>query len=238
MSGHLLPLSRMTEIPAGWRSVLANETSKPYFHALQESLAEERKRHAVFPPEEEVFSALTLTPFRRVDVVLLGQDPYHGEGQAHGLCFSVKPGVAPPPSLVNIFKELKADVGVPTPNNGYLAAWARRGILMLNTVLTVRGGQPGSHRGKGWECFTDAIIRLLNARADTVVFALWGHDAMKKAQVKAGLIDKRRHAIVIAPHPSPMSTRGGFLGSRPFSRINAALRRVGKPEIDWRIPNL
>lgn len=226
------------DIPAGWRSVLAPETSKPYYGALQKFLAEERRRHAVFPSEEEVYSALALTPLRHVGVVLLGQDPYHGEGQAHGLCFSVKPGVEPPPSLTNIFKELKADVGAPTPNNGYLVAWARRGVLMLNTVLTVRGGQPGSHRGKGWEVFTDAIVKLINARADPVVFALWGHDAMKKAQVEAGLIDTRRHAIVLAPHPSPMSTKGGFLGSRPFSRINAALRKFGKPEIDWRIPNL
>lgn len=228
----------MTNIPAGWRSVLAGETSKPYYRALQKFLAKERKRHAVFPPEKEVFSALALAPFERVTLVLLGQDPYHGEGQAHGLCFSVKPGVTPPRSLVNIFKELKNDVGVPTPNHGHLAVWARQGILMLNTVLTVRAGQPGSHRGKGWETFTDAIIRVINARGDPVVFALWGRDAIKKAREKAGLIDRQRHGIVIAPHPSPASARVGFLGSRPFSRINAALRRSGKPEIDWRIPNM
>ncbi len=226
------------EIPAGWRSVLAEETSKPYYRALQEFVAGERKRHTVFPPDREVFTALALTPFRRVTVVLLGQDPYHGEGQAHGLCFSVRRGVSPPPSLVNIFRELNSDVGVPTPNNGNLSAWARRGILLLNTVLTVRAGQPGSHRGRGWETFTDAIIRLINAGGGPVVFALWGRDAMKKARERAELIDTQRHPVIIAPHPSPPSGTLGFLGSRPFSRINDALRTCGKPQMDWRIPNV
>lgn len=227
----------MKRIPAGWRSVLAGETSKPYYHALVEFLASERKRHTVFPPEKHVFAAFELTPFERATVVLLGQDPYHREGQAHGLCFSVQPGVAPPRSLVNIFKELEHDVGVPVPNNGHLAPWARQGILMLNAVLTVRAGTPGSHRGKGWETFTDAVVRLVSAKDDPVVFALWGREARKKAE-KAGLIDGSRNAIVLAPHPSPASARNGFLGSRPFSRINDALRKFGKPEIDWRIPDL
>lgn len=228
----------MMSIPAGWRTALAKETSKPYYRSLEQFLARERRRHAVFPPEREVFSALSLTPLRRVTVVLLGQDPYHGKNQAHGMCFSVGPRIAPPPSLVNILKELKSDLGVPMPNNGHLAAWARQGVLMLNTVLTVRAGAPGSHRGKGWETFTDAIIRLVSRRGDRVVFALWGRDAQRKADKDAALIDGKRHSIVTAPHPSPMSTRPGFLGSRPFSRINVALRRFGKPEIDWRIPNL
>lgn len=227
----------MRRIPAGWRSVLAGETSTPYYRALAEFLARERKTHTVFPPEKHVFAALELTPFEQVTVVLLGQDPYHRKGQAHGLCFSVQPGVAPPRSLVNILKELERDVGIPVPNNGYLASWARQGILMLNAVLTVRAGQPGSHRGKGWEQFTDAIVRLVSAKDDPVVFALWGREARKKAE-KAGLIDGNRNAIVLAPHPSPASAPNEFLGSRPFSRVNDALRRFGKPEIDWRIPDL
>lgn len=227
----------MTKIPAGWRSLLAEETSKPYYQALHKFLARERKRRAVFPPEGDVFAALALTPFKRVKVVLLGQDPYHREGQAHGLCFSVRPGVAPPRSLVNILKELERDLRISPPNNGYLASWARQGVLMLNAVLTVRAGEPGSHRGKGWETFTDAIIRRVSARDDPAVFALWGREARKKAE-KAGLIDGSRNAIVLAPHPSPASARNGFLGSRPFSRINKALRELGRPEIDWRIPDL
>ncbi len=227
----------MRRVPAGWRSVLAGETTKPYYRALVKFLDRERQTHTVFPPDKHVFTALELTPFEQVSVVLLGQDPYHRKGQAHGLCFSVSPHVALPRSLVNILKELHDDVGVPVPNNGYLVPWARQGILMLNAVLTVREGQPGSHRGKGWEEFTDAIIRLISARDGPVVFALWGREARKKAE-KAGLIDGSRNAVVLAPHPSPASAPNEFLGSRPFSRINKALRELGRPEIDWRLPDL
>jgi uracil-DNA glycosylase len=181
-----------------------------------------------------VQTAFRLTPYERIRVVILGQDPYPGPGQAHGLAFSVKPGVAPPPSLLNIFKELASDVGCRIPNNGCLVPWARQGVLLLNAVLTVRAGQPGSHRGKGWELFTDAVIRLVNARRTPVVFVLWGRDARGKAP----LIDRRRHAIVEGVHPSPMSAHMGFFGSRPFSRINRALRGFDHPQIDWQIPDL
>ncbi len=221
-------------IPAGWTRVLAGETSKSYYPKLQAFLARERQRHAVLPPEREVFSALALTPFARVNVVLLGQDPYPTPGEAHGLCFSVKPGIAPPPSLVNIFTELADDLGCRVPNNGHLVHWAKQGILMLNTVLTVRAHAPGSHRSRGWETFTDAVIRAVSAKPDPVVFVLWGRDAQRKR----ALIDATWHAIVEGAHPSPLSANSGFFGSRPFSKINAALRAAGKPEIDWQIPDL
>lgn len=222
------------EAPAGWKRLLADEVAKPYFQDLQRFLAEERRRYVVYPPEGEVQTAFRLTPYERIRVVILGQDPYPGPGQAHGLAFSVKPGVAPPPSLLNIFKELASDVGCRIPNNGCLVPWARQGVLLLNAVLTVRAGQPGSHRGKGWELFTDAVIRLVNARRTPVVFVLWGRDARGKAP----LIDRRRHAIVEGVHPSPMSAHMGFFGSRPFSRINRALRGFDHPQIDWQIPDL
>jgi uracil-DNA glycosylase len=188
----------------------------------------------VFPPEKDVFAALELTPYQNVNVLLLGQDPYHDDGQAHGLCFSVRPGIAPPPSLVNIFKELKNDVGFRIPNNGYLVHWAEQGMLMLNAVLTVRAHEPNSHKNKGWEVFTDTIIRAVNAKEDKVVFVLWGGYAQKKL----GLIEDGRHTVVASAHPSPLSARSGFFGSKPFSRINAALREAGKPEIDWQIPDI
>jgi len=188
----------------------------------------------VFPPEGDVFNAFEVTPLEDANVLLLGQDPYHDHGQAHGLCFSVKPGVKPPPSLANMFKELRDDVGCRIPNNGYLAPWAAQGILMLNAVLTVRAHEPNSHKGKGWETFTDAAIRALNDRKDPVVFVLWGGYARKKL----ALIDADRHAIVESAHPSPLSARSGFFGSKPFSKINEALRRFEKPEIDWQLPDL
>ena len=221
-------------IPAGWVRLLAGETSQPYYLKLQTFLARERRRHVVLPPERDVFAALELTPFNRVNVVLLGQDPYPTPGQAHGLCFSVKPGVAPPPSLVNIFKELAHDVGCRVPNNGYLVPWARQGILMLNTVLTVRAHEPGSHRSMGWETFTDVIIRAVGATPDPVVFVLWGQDAQRKT----ALIDTARHVIIEGAHPSPMSATRGFFGSRPFSKVNTALRAAGKPPIDWQLPDV
>jgi len=225
----------MPQIPGGWRRQVGGEVEKPYFRRLEEFVAREREQFEVYPAEDETFQALELTPLGKVSVVLLGQDPYPGPNQAHGLCFSVKPGVKPPGSLRNIFKELKSDI--PTfrvPNNGHLASWARQGVLMLNTVLTVRAGAIGSHRGKGWETFTDAVIEKVNAKKDGVVFLLWGRDA----QSKAGMIDEGRHVILRASHPSPLSARHGFFGKRPFSATNRALRDAGKPEIDWQIPDI
>ncbi len=224
----------MKHLPASWQPLLADELRMPYFHKLQEFLAEERRNYTVFPPEKEVFSALEATPYDQVNVLLLGQDPYHDDNQAHGMCFSVRPGIKPPPSLVNIFKELKSDLGCRIPNNGYLMPWAKQGILLLNAVLTVRAHQPNSHKNKGWEKFTDAIIRKVSDKQDAVVFVLWGGYAQKKIN----LIDTTRHTIVQSAHPSPLSAKNGFFGSKPFSTINEALRAAGKPEIDWQIPDL
>lgn len=225
----------MPAIPGSWRKQVGGEVGKPYFRRLEEFVARERERFEVYPAEEDTFRALELTPFGKVSVLLLGQDPYPGPNQAHGLCFSVKPGVAVPASLRNIYKELKSDVkDFRVPNNGYLASWAEQGILMLNTVLTVRAGAIGSHRGKGWETFTDAVIERVNGKKDTVVFVLWGRDA----QSKAAKIDETRHVILRGAHPSPLSARNGFFGTRPFTAVNRALRAAGKPEIDWQIPDV
>lgn len=224
----------MKQILKSWRSRLAEELEKPYFEALQEFVDRERQTQTIYPPEQDVYSALEFTPYKDVNVLLLGQDPYPGEGQAHGLSFSVRPGVRPPQSLVNIFKELKTDVGFRIPNNGYLVPWAKQGILMLNAVLTVRAHEPNSHKGKGWEKFTDAIIRHVNDKESAVVFVLWGGYAQKKIP----LIDDDKHTIIKSAHPSPLSARHGFFGSRPFSKINKALKAAGKPEIDWQIPVL
>jgi uracil-DNA glycosylase len=225
----------MPPIPGSWRKQVGGETGKDYFRRLEEFVAREREQFEVYPAENETFQALELTPFRKVNVVLLGQDPYPGPNQAHGLCFSVRPDVGVPASLRNIFKELKSDIkGFRVPNNGYLASWAEQGILMLNTVLTVRAGAIGSHRGKGWETFTDAVIERVNAKKDTVVFVLWGRDA----QSKAAKIDDSRHLIIRGAHPSPLSARNGFFGTRPFSAVNKALKAAGKPEIDWQIPDV
>lgn len=217
-------------LPGSWASVLSDETSKPYFTELMEFVNAEREQGVVFPSEEDMFRAFELTPFEQVRVVLLGQDPYHDEGQAHGLCFSVLPGTKPPPSLANIFKELEADQGHAPPSHGHLERWASQGVLMLNTVLTVRAHAPGSHKNKGWEKFTDAVIRTLSARDEPMVFALWGDFAKKKAS----LVDRERHRVVFAPHPSPIIGKGPkFAGSRPFSAINAALEELGCAAIDW-----
>jgi uracil-DNA glycosylase len=225
----------MPPVPTSWRRQVGGEVGKPYFRRLEEFVQREREEFEVYPAEGETFQALELTPFRKVSVVLLGQDPYPGPGQAHGLCFSVKPDVALPASLRNIYKELKSDIpGFRVPNNGYLASWARQGVLMLNTVLTVRAGAIGSHRGKGWETFTDAVIEKVNAKKEAVVFLLWGRDA----QGKAGMIDEGRHVVLRAAHPSPLSARHGFFGTHPFSSTNRALRDAGKPEIDWQIPDI
>src|SRR6266487_6961833 len=220
-------------IPTSWHALLADEFEKPYFQKLQQFVDEERQKYTIFPPEQDVFSALQLTPYEHANVFLLGQDPYHDDNQAHGLCFSVRPGIKPPPSLVNMFKELRNDVGFRIPNNGYLVPWAKQGILMLNAVLTVREHKPNSHKNRGWETFTDTIIRSVNARNSRVVFVLWGNYAQKKID----LIDTKQHAIVKAAHPSPLSAKG-FFGKRSFSKINAALKEAKKPEIDWQIPDV
>ncbi len=221
-------------LPASWQATVGKEFDQPYFLQLQEFLDRERAAHTVYPPKDKVYAALQTTPYDRVHVLLLGQDPYHDEGQAHGLAFSVQPGVKPPPSLLNIFKELKSDLGCRIPNNGYLVPWAEQGVLLLNTVLTVRAHEPNSHKGKGWEKFTDAVFRAVNAKEEPVVFVLWGGNAQKKKS----LVDQERHAVIESAHPSPLSARNGFFGSKPFSRINAALRQAGKPEIDWQLPDL
>ncbi|HTP06908.1 MAG TPA: uracil-DNA glycosylase [Anaerolineae bacterium] len=217
-----------------WRPVLIAETEKPYWKPLQQFVKDERKKYTVYPPDKDVFAALHLTPYEKVSVLILGQDPYHEVGQAHGLCFSVQPDVEIPPSLQNIYKELHDDLGCKIPNNGCLTPWAEQGVLLLNAVLTVRAHQANSHQGKGWENFTDAIIRAVNDKSDRVVFVLWGAYARKKAP----LINTTRHVIIQSAHPSPLSAANGFFGSRPFSKINAALREAGKPEIDWQIPDV
>ena len=220
-------------LPESWRQALAAETEQPYFQRLAEFIAAERAEHEVFPPRGEVLSALAATPYERVRVLVLGQDPYHDNGQAHGMCFSVRAGTRVPPSLRNIFKELHTDLGLPIPDNGYLMPWAEQGVLLLNAVLTVRAHQANSHKGKGWEKFTDAVIRAVNDRDERCVFVLWGNYAKKKLP----LIDTSRHVVVQGAHPSPLSARL-FLGSRPFSQIDKALADLGHHPIDWRIPDL
>lgn len=219
-------------VPEAWRAALQEEVAEPGFAALAAFLDRDARTHAVYPPAAAVYRALELTRPGSVRVLLLGQDPYPGPGQAHGLCFSVPPGVTPPASLRNLYRELESDVGVTPPAHGSLEAWARRGVLLLNAVLTVRAGEPGSHRGRGWERFTDAVIRRVAANRTPVVFALWGAWAQKKGALVAG----SGHAVVTAAHPSPLSARRGFLGSRPFSRINAALAAAGSEPVDWRLP--
>ncbi len=218
------------QLPPDWRDVLADEFAKPYFRSLQEFVAAERGEFAVFPPDEDVFNAFRFTPFEEVKVLLLGQDPYHDDGQAHGLCFSVRHGMKPPPSLVNIFKELRDDLGIPAPAHGYLESWAKQGVMLLNAVLTVRAHEPASHKERGWETFTDAVIRALSARARPVVFLLWGAYAHKKEE----LIDASRHVVLKAAHPSPLSAKK-FFGGKPFSQTNQALGRLGLTPVDWRI---
>jgi uracil-DNA glycosylase len=215
-------------VTTDWNPLLRGEFEKPYWKQLQSFVEDERRRHTVYPSRENVFAALHATPYADVKVLILGQDPYHGPNQAHGLCFSVQRDVQPPPSLVNIFKELRDDLGFAIPPHGNLEAWARRGVLLLNTTLTVRAGQAASHQGKGWETFTDEVIRQVNEKP-FVVFVLWGAHARKKKT----LINSARHAIVESAHPSPLSAHNGFFGSRPFSKINAALRDARLEEIDW-----
>ena len=221
-------------LPKSWRAHLDPETEKPYWGKLREFVDGERARHEVYPPEDQVFAALELTPYQRVKVMILGQDPYHGPGQAHGLAFSVLPGVTPPPSLRNLLRELRDELGCPVPDHGYLVPWAEQGVLLLNAVLTVRAGEPNSHKGKGWETFTDAVIRAVDGREEPVVFVLWGGYAAKKVS----LIDADRHVVIQSAHPSPLSARRGFFGSRPFSRVNAALQERGAAPVDWCLPDL
>ncbi|HEX8144876.1 MAG TPA: uracil-DNA glycosylase [Pyrinomonadaceae bacterium] len=225
----------LPEIPKSWRPLLKEELDKPYFKELQRFLDAEQQSHTIYPPEKDIFAALKFTPYESVNVLLLGQDPYPGKDNAHGLSFSVRPGIKPPPSLVNIYKELQSDIkGFRIPNNGYLEPWARQGVLLLNAVLTLRAGQPNSHKGKGWEIFTDTIIRKVNDKQSAVVFVLWGNYAQKKIK----LIDNPLHTIVKCAHPAPLSASKGFFGCKPFSAINKALRAAGKPEIDWQIPDI
>lgn len=220
-------------LPQSWQDAVGDELNKLYFKELAEFVEEERSRGPVYPTRGEVFSALHATPYERVKVLILGQDPYHGEGQGHGLCFSVRPGVRTPPSLRNVFKEMREELGHPVPDNGSLIPWAEQGVLLLNAVLTVRAGEANSHKGKGWETFTDAIIQAVAERPDPVVFVLWGNYAKKKLR----LIDQDRHLVVQGAHPSPLSARK-FFGSKPFTQINEAVRAQGHEPIDWRIPDL
>ncbi|TNM27751.1 uracil-DNA glycosylase [Streptomyces sedi] len=221
------------KLPDSWQKVLGEELDQPYFKELTAFVEEQRAAGPVFPPEDEVFAALDATPFEDVKVLVLGQDPYHGAGQGHGLCFSVRPGVRVPPSLRNIYKEMHAELGLPIPDNGYLMPWARQGVLLLNAVLTVRAGEANSHKGQGWERFTDAVIRAVSDRPDPAVFVLWGAYARKKLP----LIDTERHVVVEGAHPSPLSAKK-FFGSRPFTRINEAIAAQGHSPVDWRIPDL
>jgi uracil-DNA glycosylase len=219
------------QIEASWKEILKDEFEKQYFKELKEFLLEEKSKYAVFPPGRLIFNAFRLTPFDNVRVVLLGQDPYHGPGQAHGLCFSVPQGITAPPSLVNIFKEIERDLGIPVPHHGCLEKWARQGVLLLNATLSVRANQPGSHQRKGWETFTNAVIGKLSEKRVGLVFLLWG----KFAQEKETFIDTNRHYVLKAAHPSPYSAYNGFFGCRHFSKTNEILMKHGLAEIDWRI---
>ena len=224
----------MAQINNDWRDALKGEFSKQYYKKLYETVCDEYKIHTVFPVPDDIFNAFHLTPLEKVKVVIIGQDPYHEPGQAHGLCFSVKPGVDIPPSLENIYKELQDDLGCYIPNNGYLVKWAGQGVLMLNTVLTVRAHAANSHRGQGWEQFTDAAIRALNEQDRPIVFILWG----RPAQTKKAMLNNPHHLILEAAHPSPLSAYRGFFGSKPFSKTNAFLQAHGVEPIDWQIENL
>ncbi|SDZ19778.1 uracil-DNA glycosylase [Bacillus sp. 166amftsu] len=217
-----------------WESLLAPEFEKPYYQKLRQFLKEEYSTHVIYPNTNDIFNALHYTSYADTKVVILGQDPYHGPNQAHGLSFSVQPGVRTPPSLQNMYKELHADLGCDIPNNGYLVKWAEQGVLLLNAVLTVRQGEANSHKGKGWEHFTDRVIELLNEREKPVIFILWG----RHAQAKKKLITNSNHHIIESVHPSPLSARRGFFGSKPFSKVNNFLSSMGEKGIDWQILDL
>ena len=224
----------MAAINNDWLDALKGEFSKPYYKKLFETVNQEYRTHRVYPPADDIFNAFHLTPLKDVKVVILGQDPYHGDGQAEGLSFSVKPGVDIPPSLVNIYQELHDDLGCTIPSHGNLVKWAEQGVLLLNTVLTVRAHQANSHRGIGWEEFTDAAIRVLNTQDRPIVFILWGGPAQRKAS----MLHNPKHLILKAPHPSPLSAYRGFFGSKPFSQTNAFLEEHGLEPIDWQIDEL
>jgi len=217
------------QIEESWKSMLACEFRSDYFYELKQFLVEEKKQYAVYPPGDQIFSAFNHTPVGKVKVVILGQDPYHGRGQAHGLCFSVPDGMQPPPSLENIYKELHDDLGIPVPNHGNLTNWAKQGVLLLNATLTVRVANAGSHQNRGWERFTDSAIKILSDQKDGLVFMLWG----RYAQNKASLIDGARHLILKAAHPSPFSANNGFFGCRHFSKANEYLKQRGRSIVDW-----
>lgn len=224
----------MAAIDNDWLPAMNAEFKKPYYAELYKFVKEEYSKVAVYPPSDEIFSALHLTPLSKVKVVIIGQDPYHNVGQAHGLCFSVRPEVDIPPSLVNIYKELQSDLGCKIPNNGYLVKWAEQGVLLLNTVLTVRAHQANSHQGKGWEQFTDAIIRAVNAEDRPIAYLLWG----RPAQSKMNMLDNPKHKVFTAPHPSPLSAHRGFFGCKHFSQANAFLEENGLAPIDWQIEDV
>ncbi|QWU47895.1 uracil-DNA glycosylase [Bacillus sp. NP247] len=217
-----------------WGPLLGPEFEKEYYQSLANFLKEEYEAHVIYPKKEDIFNALQYTSYENTKVVVLGQDPYHGPNQAHGLSFSVQPGIKTPPSLLNMYKELRDEYGYEIPNNGYLVKWAEQGVLLLNTVLTVRQGEANSHKGKGWEQFTNRVIELLNEREKPVIFILWG----RHAQAKKKLITKTNHHIIESVHPSPLSARRGFFGSKPYSKVNTILANMSEREIDWQIPNL
>ena len=229
---NLPPPNSPANFPVGWAEAIGAEFDKPYFAELRQFIVHERKASEILPPAADVFNALRATPLDRVRVVVLGQDPYPTPGHAHGLCFSVRPGVRLPGSLRNIYRELQSDLGIPPVTHGYLESWATQGVLMLNAVLMVRAGAPNSHKGKGWEKFTDAVIAAVNALPHRVVFLLWGSFAQKKA---AG-VDATKHAIIKGVHPSPLSAENGFFGSKPFGKVNEALKASGQEPIDWSLP--
>ena len=216
-------------IEAGWKSVLMDQFQSPYFRTLKEFLEEEKKKYTLYPPGRLIFNAFQRTPFDRVKVVILGQDPYHGKGQAHGLCFSVPQGIPKPPSLVNIFKELHSDLGIPIPEHGNLEKWADQGVLLINATLTVRDSQAGSHQKRGWETFTNRVIEVVSQEKSGVVFLLWG----RFAQAKESLIDNGKHLILKSAHPSPLSAYNGFFGCRHFSKTNDYLKKQEETGIDW-----
>lgn len=224
----------MAAIDNDWLEAVSGEFHKPYYAKLYAFVKDEYSQCQVFPPSDDIFNALHFTPLSKVKAVILGQDPYHDVGQAHGLCFSVMPGQTAPPSLKNIYKELQSDLGCYIPNNGYLKKWADQGVLLLNAVLTVRAHAPASHRGKGWEEFTDALIRTVNQQDRPIVYMLWGRDA----RAKKSMLDNPKHLILEAPHPSPLSAGRGFFGCRHFSKANAYLTEHGETPIDWQIENL
>ena len=226
-------MSNNIQLEDSWLAVLGQEFEQPYMQQLRQFLrAEKDRRKVIFPPGKQIFHAFNTTPFEKVKVVILGQDPYHGPNQAHGLCFSVMPGVSPPPSLINIFKEIEDDLGIPAPKHGCLQSWAEQGVLLLNATLTVERARAGSHQGKGWETFTDRVIEALNERRGGLVFMLWG----SYAQNKGALIDQQKHRVLKSPHPSPLSAHRGFFGNRHFSKANEYLQQQGLTSIHWQLP--